>query len=605
MSFRFQLLTLGILLVFIVALIVSVTPVRAAACNVPGDYATIDAAMAVPSCTIINVAGGVHAGTTISRAVTIIGAGRGVTSISQAGGNSVLLDAGAGNVVLKDMSLTGSQYGIRIDTSTPIDGITLDNVAVDNNTHTGFFLNDGTTVSNVVINNSSFSNNTYLGVYLLHDASLSGFYVTNTAFDGNHDGLYVRNWWTAGSRTDDVFDNITILNSTFNNNEHKGMYFEKLSNALFDGITVDHSGYIGLSWDAGVDINLKYGSYSNIEFRNSTITNSGTGDPVNGVGITIKQRNDPSSYNTYPAILSNVRLSCVTIVGNQTGIRFGEPGKVTTTPNNVVMEYSTLANNIDEDAENTGTTFVTATLNWWGSINGPTAGKLVGNIEYDPWLTSEPACPLSSDAAGEAPRCKTSFNFGTVDPAPIDGQLRFYINFGENFRPEGNMIGDFPVVAGQRVEGVVKEVFCGSYVRAWLFDEKNYVVGMVPSQYYSGDKFEWGIHDYGLGGPQYGYWSASNNTLYAATFANMIVLSKDSPDAIIPNLSDGHVVPSDLGDGLTEWGRWRPQDGVYLRLGWTKLEENGSITCAVVDEDMYTLEEFSKIMAANGLICTP
>ncbi|MEZ4690476.1 MAG: hypothetical protein R3A12_09955 [Ignavibacteria bacterium] len=55
------------------------------------------------------------------------------------------------------------------------------------------------------------------------------------------------------------------------------MYFEKLSNALIDNIIMNNSGTdAAYGFNNRIDVNLKYGTYSNIVIQNSSITNCGS-----------------------------------------------------------------------------------------------------------------------------------------------------------------------------------------------------------------------------------------------------------------------------------------------------------------------------------------
>ncbi|MEI9947315.1 MAG: hypothetical protein WDN26_24275 [Chitinophagaceae bacterium] len=119
--------------------------------------------------------------------------------------------------------------------------------------------------------------------------------------------------------------------TTFTGNTLKGLYFEKLNEASFDNITVDNNGTSETEHAAGIDINLKFGNYSTIEIKNSTISNNGKSNN-NGGGILVKARisGGPSGiYGTNPATLNNVSIhnNFVTTNGAGTwgaGIRIGE-----------------------------------------------------------------------------------------------------------------------------------------------------------------------------------------------------------------------------------------------------------------------------------------
>ena len=108
-----------------------------------------------------------------------------------------------------------------------------------------------------------------------------------------------------------------------------------MSNAAFTNVTINNSGTAG-SFAAGADFNLKYGAFANLAFSGCTVTNCGTGDATNGVGLTVKARDD-GSYASNPATLANVTLTNCTVKNNQNGIRFGEPAKNNVGPTGVVV----------------------------------------------------------------------------------------------------------------------------------------------------------------------------------------------------------------------------------------------------------------------------
>lgn len=113
-------------------------PAAAATINVPGDQPTIQAAIttAAPADIIQVAAGTYNEAVTVNKAVTIAGAGKGVTIIAQ----GLVLSAadGANRMVLKDLSVIAASspyigdtvYAIRIDaTAGNTAPVTLENVA--------------------------------------------------------------------------------------------------------------------------------------------------------------------------------------------------------------------------------------------------------------------------------------------------------------------------------------------------------------------------------------------------------------------------------------------------------------------------------------------
>src|SRR5207253_1012711 len=103
---------------------------------------------------------------------------------------------------------------------------------------------------------------------------------------------------------------IQVVNSSFDLDALKGIYVEKLDNALFDTITVNSSGTSGAS-SAGIDMNLKHGTYTNITVQHAQVLNSGTG-AASSHSVTSKGRTDGGNG---PTSVSTVHLTYVTIDG--------------------------------------------------------------------------------------------------------------------------------------------------------------------------------------------------------------------------------------------------------------------------------------------------
>jgi pectin methylesterase-like acyl-CoA thioesterase len=88
-------------------------PAEAAVCNVPGDVATIQAAVDKPSCTTITVAAGTYKELiTINRNVTIRGAGQDLTILDgnidgTDGGDGTVVTITGGTVSLEGVTITG------------------------------------------------------------------------------------------------------------------------------------------------------------------------------------------------------------------------------------------------------------------------------------------------------------------------------------------------------------------------------------------------------------------------------------------------------------------------------------------------------------------
>ncbi len=367
------------------------------------DYTTIQAAVnAAANGDTITVGAGTYVeNVTVNKQLTLDGAGSGSnpvtdTIISGSGsgsGTGLLLSAGTNatlRVVIKDVRVTNFDTGIVANSYN-----TLDNVASVSNITYGINLSP---LQDLVITNSKFNSNE-AGLKIASTASVDNVTISGSEFNSN-----TKHGWYS-DKSSGSSSNVTNLNisyTTFNDNVNKGFYTEKLSNAVFDHITVNNSGTGGpTNHRAGMDINLKYGNYSNIQITNSTISNNGTGDD-NGGGILIKARST-GSYAGNPATLDDVTLSGLTVTGNgggtyAAGIRIGESNNSFTGfdagPTNVVISNSAFSGNSAHGVRNaTLATTVLAESNWWGNSSGPNAptnpsgtGDAVSiRVDYSPW----------------------------------------------------------------------------------------------------------------------------------------------------------------------------------------------------------------------------
>lgn len=342
---------------------------------------------------IVNVAAGTfNEAVNVNKVLTISGAGSGTggTIITNPGGTAISLGAGTNSsnrVIAQNLRLTGSATGVVVSSYN-----TLNNIESVSNTVYGINLSSP---NDLIVTNSKFNFN-QVGLKLALTASATNVSFTDCEFNDNANvGWYA----DANSSDEPIFDNVTVTNTTFNNNVNKGIYTERLSNAVFNNITVNNSGTGGATnHRAGIDINLKWRTdYTNIQILNSTISNCGTGD-ANGGGILIKARSDGGTYGANPAALDNVVLSNLFVTNNggtgtySSGIRIGEANNsltgTNTSPTNVSITQCSITGNAPYALRNatTGTT-LSATCNWWGSNCPASVGAMInGAVTYSPFL---------------------------------------------------------------------------------------------------------------------------------------------------------------------------------------------------------------------------
>ncbi|UXX79704.1 T9SS type A sorting domain-containing protein [Reichenbachiella carrageenanivorans] len=323
---------------------------------------------------IINLSEGTFASCNISERVTL--SGRGEATIIQSMDITATTN-GTNEVVVENVQmLGGASPGIDIEASF----VTIKNVS-SNGYSRNIHIDHATTVSNILINNCNLNGATSTGLLVnLTNAgsAVNGLTVLNTTMDNSRFGFYSQ--MSNATNTDNYLDNVIFRNCTFNNNTDKGFYIENLNNALFENISVINSGLNPLNgFNAGVDINLKWQNYEDIEIRNSRIIGCGSLGPNNpatpienrrAAALTIKARTDAGSYNSPAASLTNLTLDGVILDGLVSDLRFGEMGKADNNGINmttVTVSHCSFANDgaftvLNE--ENNGT--LTLSHNYWG-----------------------------------------------------------------------------------------------------------------------------------------------------------------------------------------------------------------------------------------------
>jgi hypothetical protein len=277
----------------------------------------------------------------VNKHVRIIGAGSGNTILTQPVTPDIfqITASGASNadpLLLEGMTLTPTgtgTHGILITgtmmSPTFVEHLKLSDITVTGSspmgpaiTEIGFRIMDFADVDDLVIENSLFQN---LNHGMLTEKHLDITGTTNVT-------------------------NVLITDTQFNNNQSKGFYAEKLSDATFTNVVATGNGNLPFFVSgAGIEINLKGSvpTYQNLTFNNLTVTNNGLGTPTVGVplgaGLQIKARGTGDTgggglYAANPATLNNVDIIGGTFTGNRTGIRIGEPGQLNTSPTDVVID---------------------------------------------------------------------------------------------------------------------------------------------------------------------------------------------------------------------------------------------------------------------------
>jgi len=313
-------------------------------------------------------------------------------------------------VVVKDLYIQGIQTNA-IDIGTAVQYVTVQNVAGFGNEGSmapayrrGVWLHGTGQIQDLVLDGMNLSGYYNGGVYVDTPTPVNGFTLTNSTLANNRIGLHT--YADPGSTTNENnFTNVTITDNYIFNNAWKGLYFEKLNNAVISGNTFEDTGLGGPAPAVGnsngngnsaVELNLKYGNFSNIQILNNIFDNSGvrTGVGPNDVSgaLAIKPRNDAPSYSGNPAALDNVIVSgnvFQNIPAPGRSILIGETGKNTITPTNLVITGNTLSDGVFPGVVNTTAGTVNAENNYWGTTNGALIATLAsGPVDFTPFLDS-------------------------------------------------------------------------------------------------------------------------------------------------------------------------------------------------------------------------
>jgi hypothetical protein len=374
--------------------------------NVP--FATFELAMdAVVEGGTVFVAPGTYAeNVVVDKQVSIIGsgseAGTGTTVTTPASFDNkegVFQITGSGvsgsPILLQDLRIEPvGQAGISVGrfteaTATNVSDLTLENV-------------------HVIGTNTNPSTEQERGLYVDLSSTLDNLTINNSAFDNLTYGWYFQKEVSADAST---VSNVQVNNTSFNHNNHKGIYAEKLEDATFTGIDVRENGYDSsilpsyfMAWSAGIDFNLKAGTYQNISIVDSSIMDNAADEAKEGAGLMIKARDDGATYGAFPAELSGVLVQGCTISGNERGVRIGEPGKDNAGPTDVTLENNQILGNVQNYSGSDGSAYGDvinvsqaggdASPNWWGSFTGPKDSQIEGDIAISPWCGDE-ACSFT------------------------------------------------------------------------------------------------------------------------------------------------------------------------------------------------------------------
>ncbi len=293
--------------------------------------------------------------------------GSGYSAYPGLGGNAypVVDGGGAGNVITcadnnTVMGITAQNANIGIS-CVDVSGCNIHhNVIMTQNLYGIYFsATAGNAASNLTASNNTSTGSGWWEIFI--DGSAAGVTISdvtvsnNTCTNSIADGIGIYSW--TGSTVEDV----TFLNNTLTGNAFDGIYVDAwggdaiVRNITFNGNTISGNGWDGIGfrlWNAC--------SVENVSMTNNTIINNG----MNGVYI-----QDSGTGTTAVIDLGGGNL-------------LPSGGYNSIYGNNIGGGFFDLNNEF-------AATQVTATDNWWG-VTPPLVGQFSGNIDYNPWLSSDP-----------------------------------------------------------------------------------------------------------------------------------------------------------------------------------------------------------------------
>jgi hypothetical protein len=330
--------------------------------NVPGDAATIAAAIATATAgdTIVVAAGTYTENVVLDKGVSLEGAQAGVDACGRDGTGETIIDASAGIGI----RLVAGSAGATIDgftiidatnaiesSSGPIDGVTIQNNRMPDFTSTGIFLNDKG--DDITLHQNSVDGSSQTGsggIVHLDQDPFDGMHVTDNCIVNGATGLFsdgTRNVGMSAGRSPLMSGNLVSGNGTGANLGRKSWE----DAAISDNVFVDN-GFDG----------LQGGPASSAITGNVFANNGRHGLALTGFG--------GGGDATRGAQDNDINSNC--IVGNgTTGVLYSSSQFPGTQATNMVN-----GNNIRGNATGAsyaGTETLDATANWWGASDGPSA----------------------------------------------------------------------------------------------------------------------------------------------------------------------------------------------------------------------------------------
>ncbi len=376
-------------------------------------YATIQAAIdaAVDGDTINVAAGTYNEAITLTKAISLVGAGAETTVIDGNGLTSATLFSVSG-ITAGQLNISGFTFK---DDPVPAALMT-------------YLVSISGCEQPAEIN---FSNNTLVGTGdvdydwgLLPQNNTASFVINNNKFD-NIGGNSIMLERALGPV--EIGDNVFIVPDSGGPAIWSMSYGTEVDPRTVDGLQWYHDNHISAkntmiwsgitiapAWGTGWNVR-QYGSYTNVLIENNTVEN------FESVGIQIEVDGENSTANgeirnntltAYPGQpfskgirllgpVSNTKLTDNNITKGYRGIYLSGTWGQPIYPTNITTQKNKLADNTIGYEEIDALADQNALANWWGNNTGPAAGYVVGTDLYNPWCYTADCTELYVAAGGK------------------------------------------------------------------------------------------------------------------------------------------------------------------------------------------------------------
>ena len=364
----------------------------------------------------------------------------------------------------------------------------------------------------MTVNNCTFTGNnaTYGGA--INSASLLNVY--GSSFTGN-------NATYGGAIGNDPSGTLTVKDSIFigNTADHGGAIYNNqhdanITDSNFTGNTVPSG---NLDFRGGGAIDNYYGTMNvnGCTFTNNIATNNGGGAIINFGDLNVENSTFTSNTGAEGGAIygysNTLKVKGSTFIDNTATLGLG--GAIRNIYSTVEVQFNRIVGNSPSNIEISnlfGT--VDATLNWWGSNVSP-AGKVQGNVAYNPWII----LTITADP--------TTINNGGTSQVKAD---LLHDNTGTYHEPElGHVPDEIPIKL---------TVPWGSFTNPVITHSisLNTVNGSVKATFYANEGSAPASNPVKVTATADGYTTTDTESAYITILkvANLSVTKTDSPDPV-------------------------------------------------------------------------